>query len=189
MPSYSHPCICMVLLHPALPVPPPMHRPCRLLPKTQSKRLIHYMLTITAHTTVSQRYRVQRHLYTHTMCVAQMRFQEILNDCLCQLAECTAGSALHLCSMGMSVSCCSQTVTGSVAITPGSNISADVSMQVEAGAAKDELKRLRQEMLRLKNEWTTLRALYESAKVHHTLHTASAGNRTKQSTCMPLLSA
>ena len=36
---------------------------------------------------------------------------------------------------------------------------------MEAGAAKDELKRLRKEMLRLKNEWTTLRALYESAKV------------------------
>ena len=40
-------------------------------------------------------------------------------------------------------------------------------MQVESGAAKDELKRLRKEMLRLKNEWTTLRALYESAKVHN----------------------
>lgn len=39
------------------------------------------------------------------------------------------------------------------------------AVQVEAGAAKDELKRLRKEMLRLKNEWTTLRALYESAKV------------------------
>lgn len=38
--------------------------------------------------------------------------------------------------------------------------------QVEAAAAKDELKRLRKEMLRLKNEWTTLKALYESAKVH-----------------------
>lgn len=38
-------------------------------------------------------------------------------------------------------------------------------MQVESGAAKDELKRLRKEMLRLKNEWTTLKALYESAKV------------------------
>ncbi len=38
--------------------------------------------------------------------------------------------------------------------------------QVEAGAAKDELKRLRKEMLRLKNEWSSLRALYESAKVH-----------------------
>ena len=37
--------------------------------------------------------------------------------------------------------------------------------QVEAAAAKDELKRLRKEMLRLKNEWTTLKALYESAKV------------------------
>ena len=40
-------------------------------------------------------------------------------------------------------------------------------VQVEAGAAKDELKRLRKEMLRLKNEWTTLKALYESAKVHN----------------------
>ena len=38
--------------------------------------------------------------------------------------------------------------------------------QVEAAAAKDELKRLRKEMLRLKNEWTTLKALYESAKVY-----------------------
>ena len=38
--------------------------------------------------------------------------------------------------------------------------------KVEAAAAKDELKRLRKEMLRLKNEWTTLKALYESAKVH-----------------------
>lgn len=37
--------------------------------------------------------------------------------------------------------------------------------QIEAGAAKDELKRLRKEMLRLKNEWSSLRALYESAKV------------------------
>lgn len=42
-------------------------------------------------------------------------------------------------------------------------------MQVEAGAAKDELKRLRKEMLRLKNEWTTLKALYESAKVCQTV--------------------
>ncbi len=42
----------------------------------------------------------------------------------------------------------------------------DVPAQVEAGAAKDELKRLRKEMLRLKNEWSSLRALYESAKVH-----------------------
>jgi len=42
----------------------------------------------------------------------------------------------------------------------------DVAAQVEAGAAKDELKRLRKEMLRLKNEWSSLRALYESAKVH-----------------------
>lgn len=41
------------------------------------------------------------------------------------------------------------------------------AVQVEAGAAKDELKRLRKEMLRLKNEWTTLRALYESAKVRY----------------------
>ena len=40
-------------------------------------------------------------------------------------------------------------------------------VQVEAGAAKDELKRLRKEMLRLKHEWTTLKALYESAKVHN----------------------
>lgn len=40
-----------------------------------------------------------------------------------------------------------------------------MTVQVEAGAAKDELKRLRKEMLRVKNEWTTLRALYESAKV------------------------
>ena len=38
-------------------------------------------------------------------------------------------------------------------------------VQVEAVAAKDELKRLRKEMLRLKNEWSSLRALYESAKV------------------------
>lgn len=41
-----------------------------------------------------------------------------------------------------------------------------MAAQVEAGAAKDELKRLRKEMLRLKNEWSSLRALYESAKVH-----------------------
>ncbi len=41
--------------------------------------------------------------------------------------------------------------------------------QVEAGAAKDELKRLRKEMLRLKNEWSSLRALYESAKVQPNL--------------------
>ena len=40
-----------------------------------------------------------------------------------------------------------------------------MAAQVEAGAAKDELKRLRKEMLRLKNEWSSLRALYESAKV------------------------
>ena len=50
-----------------------------------------------------------------------------------------------------------------------------VAPQVEAGAAKDELKRLRKEMLRLKNEWTTLKALYETAKVfilqaYDTLH-------------------
>ena len=48
--------------------------------------------------------------------------------------------------------------------------------QVEAGAAKDELKRLRKEMLRLKNEWTTLKALYESAKVQM-LH-ATVSSRT-----------
>ena len=42
----------------------------------------------------------------------------------------------------------------------------DAPAQVEAGAAKDELKRLWKEMLRLKNEWSSLRALYESAKVH-----------------------
>ncbi|DBB06613.1 hypothetical protein WJX77_004467 [Trebouxia sp. C0004] len=42
---------------------------------------------------------------------------------------------------------------------------AEARAKVEAGAAKDELKRLRKEMLRLKNEWSSLRALYESAKV------------------------
>ena len=47
---------------------------------------------------------------------------------------------------------------------------------MEAGAAKDELKRLRKEMLRLKNEWTTLRALYESAKVFLSQAIFSAGN-------------
>lgn len=65
-------------------------------------------------------------------------------------------------------------MTVSVALTPGNIVSAGVSMQVEAGAAKDELKRLRKEMLRLKNEWTTLRALYESAKVYpHSAHCIS----------------
>ncbi|KAA6423684.1 MAG: hypothetical protein FRX49_06255 [Trebouxia sp. A1-2] len=41
---------------------------------------------------------------------------------------------------------------------------AEARAKVEAVAAKDELKRLRKEMLRLKNEWSSLRALYESAK-------------------------
>lgn len=37
----------------------------------------------------------------------------------------------------------------------------------EATAARDELKRLRKDMLRLKDEWSTLRSLYEAVKVWH----------------------
>ena len=144
---------------------------------------MYHMLTISAHS-VLQRRQVQGYSYTHGMCGTDENPEKgILSICVCQLAECT--TALHLFSVGMSISSCSQTVTVSVALTPETNIFVDVSMQVEAGAAKDELKRLRKEMLRLKNEWTTLRALYESAKVHHTLHTASAGNSSKQSACLP----